>query len=118
MVSSGIHRSATTEDKASGKGKDTNAGVEDHTKVGGFEACRKGLERRGENGMVLDALKRLGREVDERRKKRVLTPGVTLGRFAWEALKPSPLPHQSLPALQGVGPSRLGSPCASKISCI
>ena len=91
MVSSGIQRSATTKDKASGKGKDTSAGVEDHTKIGGFEACRQGLERRRENGMVLNALKRLEREVDERRKKRVLTPGAALGRLAWEVLQPSPV---------------------------
>ena len=94
MAPNGIHRSATTKDEASGKGKDMSAGVEDHTKIRGFEACRE--TRREENEMVLDALKRLEREVYERRKRRVSIPGAGLGRLAWEVSQPSPPPHRSL----------------------
>jgi hypothetical protein len=93
-VSHGIYRLATTKGEDPSLGsvvEDVYVGVEDHAKV--REALKHFVrdwseDGRGERpqafGLVLDALKRLECEVNERRGKRALVPGAGLGRLAWE----------------------------------
>ena len=100
VISSGIYKLATTMNGANANGEDASlrlvrddmyVGMEDHAKV--REALKhfvrdwsdEGRRERGQAfGLVLDALKRLEREVGGRRRKRVLIPGAGLGRLAWE----------------------------------
>jgi hypothetical protein len=84
-VSSDIYRLATTKEEANVKCKDTSLGSAAEGVYGsgglsqgpgGFEALRQGLEReerwRRMFGVVLNALKRLDKEVCGKREKRVL----------------------------------------------
>lgn len=98
VVSNGIYKLATTTDGANANGGDAglypvieDARMEGHAKV--REALKHFVrdwseegrrERCQAFGVVLDALKRLEREVGGRRGKRVLVPGAGLGRLAWE----------------------------------
>ena len=100
VISSGIYKLATSVNGANAKGEDAAlrlaaddvyVGMEDHAKV--REALKHFVrdwsdegrrERSQAFGLVLDALKKLEREVSGRRRKRVLVPGAGLGRLAWE----------------------------------
>ena len=100
VISSGIYRLATTMNGLAAANSedatprlvadDVYVGMEDHAKV--REALKhfvrdwsdEGRKERCQTfGLVLDALKRLEREVSGRRR-RVLVPGAGLGRLAWE----------------------------------